>query len=67
MPSTPFVGPSQTVDPDQMPQNVASDQGLHCLLSGNSFLNRIKMKKYPKIGNRLVQLIWMDELTTHMG
>ena len=23
--------PEQTVDPDQMPQNTASDQDLHCL------------------------------------
>ena len=23
---------ANSVDPDQMPQNVASDQGLHCLL-----------------------------------
>ena len=23
--------PQQTVDPDQMPQNTASDQGLYCL------------------------------------
>ena len=30
-------------DPDQMPQNVASDQGLHSLLTGNYIRNRIKM------------------------
>ena len=30
-------------DPDQTPQNVASDQGLHSLLTGNSIRNRIKM------------------------
>ena len=27
-----FVVNWQTLDPDQMPQNKASDQGLHCLL-----------------------------------
>ena len=30
-------------DPDQTPQNVASDQGLHSLLTGNYIRNRIKM------------------------
>ena len=33
------------VDPDQMPHNVASDQGLHCLLTGLSIENRIKATK----------------------
>ena len=49
-----------------MPQNAASDQGLHCLLTGISIRNRIKMKKYtrhPKFGNGLVQLIWMNGST----
>ena len=32
-------------DPDQMPHNVASDQGLHCLLTGFSIKNRIKATK----------------------
>ena len=30
-------------DPDQTPQNVASDQSLHSLLTGNYIRNRIKM------------------------
>ena len=30
-------------DPDQTPQNVASDQGLHSLHTGNIIRNRIKM------------------------
>ena len=30
-------------DPDQTPQNVASDQGLHSLLTGNYIRNRIKI------------------------
>ena len=44
--------------------NAASDQGLHCLLTGISIQNRIKMKKYtrhPKIRNGLVQLIRMEK------
>ena len=28
--------PEQTVDPDKMQQNVASDQGLHCLHSSTT-------------------------------
>ena len=32
-------------DPDQTPQNAASDKGLHCLLTGISIQNRTKMKK----------------------
>ena len=31
--------------PDQTPHNVASDQGLHCLLTGFSIKNRIRGKK----------------------
>ena len=30
---------SNSVDPDQMPQNVASDQGLHCLPLIQHFLD----------------------------
>ena len=29
---------SNSVDPDQTPQNAASDQGLHCLDLGKEFL-----------------------------
>ena len=32
-------------DPDQMPHHVASDQGLHCLLTGFSIKIRIKVTK----------------------
>ena len=31
-------------DPDQMPHHVASDLGLHCLLTGFSIKNRINDK-----------------------
>ena len=46
-PSIPFWGHRQTVQTQirQTPQNAASDQGLHCLLTGISIRNRIKMKK----------------------
>ena len=36
---------ANSVDPDPTPQNAASDQGLHCLLTGIYIRNRIKMKK----------------------
>ena len=36
---------ANSVDPYQMPQNVASDQGLHCLLTRFSIKNRIKATK----------------------
>ena len=37
-----------SADSDQTPQNAASDQGLHCLLTEISIQNRIKMKKYTR-------------------
>ena len=37
---------ANSADPDQMPHNVASDQGLHCLLKGFSIKNRIKVTKW---------------------
>ena len=45
-PSILFVGHRQTVseNPDQMPQNAASDQGLHCLLTWYSIRTWMKMK-----------------------
>ena len=45
--------------PDRTPQNaVASDQGLHYLLTEFFIKNLIKMKKTtPKHGNGLVELI----------
>ena len=36
---------ANNADPDQMPHNVASDQGLLCLLTGFSIKNRIKAIK----------------------
>ena len=36
---------AKSTDPDQMPHDVASDQGLHCLLIGFSIKNRIKVTK----------------------
>ena len=38
---------ADTADPDQMPHNVASDQGLQCLLTGFSIKNRIKDRVDP--------------------
>ena len=68
-PSVPFLGHRQTADPDQMPQNVASDQDLHCLLTGISTQNRIKWKSTPdtpKIGNGLIRLIRLGKSTWQM-
>ena len=36
---------ANSVDPDQTPHHVASDQGLQCLLTGFSIKNRIKPTK----------------------
>ena len=36
---------ANSADPDQTPQNAASDQSLHCFLTGISNRSRIKMKK----------------------
>ena len=54
-PSVPFLGHRQIEQtqirrrrPDQTSQNAASDQGLHCLLTGISIRNRIKMKTYTR-------------------
>ena len=35
---------ANSADPNQMPQNVVSDQGLHSLLTGISIKNKIEMK-----------------------
>ena len=63
----PVKGPlANSADPDQMPHNVASDQGLHCLLTGFSVENGIKAKNSPdtpKITNELVQNIMVEEST----
>ena len=36
---------ANSVDPDQTPHNVASDQGLQCLLTGFSIKDRMKATK----------------------
>ena len=36
---------ANSADPDQMPHDVASDQGLHCLLTGFFIKNKIKATK----------------------
>ena len=43
-----FWDMGNSADPDQMPQNAASDLGLHRLLTGISIRNRIKMQKYTR-------------------
>ena len=44
----PVKGPlANSADPDQKPDDVASDQGLHCLLTGFSVKNRIKATNRP--------------------
>ena len=51
-----------------MPQNVASDQGLHCLLTGISIRNGLKSNSTqdtPKSGSGFVQLINMDAPIMH--
>ena len=35
---------ANSADPDQTPQNVDYDQGIHCLLTKFSIINRTKMK-----------------------
>ena len=47
-----------------MPHHVASDQGLHCLLTGFSIKNRIKQQNRPdtpKMTYGLVQQITVEE------
>ena len=56
---------------DQTPQNTASDQGRHCLITGISIRNIIKKEKLHhtpllKIGNGLIQFIRMDRSTRQM-
>ena len=46
-----------------------SDQDLHCLLTGNSIKNKMKIENcttHPKFGNGLVQLISMEGSTRQM-
>ena len=35
---------ANSADPDQRPQSAASDQGLHCLLTGIAIKNMLRMK-----------------------
>ena len=59
-----FWGIGKQCRPRQTPQNTASDQGLHCFLTGISIKNMIKMKKYtrdPLMKNGLIQLIRMGK------
>ena len=68
MGSLPIKGSyKDSADPDQMPHNVASDQGLHCLLTGFSIKNEIKATNRPdtpKMKNRLVQHITVEKSTS---
>ena len=41
-----------SVDPDQMPHHVASDKGLHCLLTGFSIKNRITNRIFHQKQNK---------------
>ena len=49
-----------SADPVQMPQDAASDQGPHCLLTGISMQNNNRNKKTstmnPKTRNGLIQM-----------
>ena len=49
-------------DPDQTPQNVASDQGSHSLLTGNYIRNRIKMIQdtWQPLNDKMTSLIAKD-------
>ena len=44
-PRVPFLGHRQTVQTKILP---ASDQGLHCLLTGISIRNRVTIKTYAR-------------------
>ena len=46
---------ANSVDPDQMPQNVASDQGLHYLLKVKEILQNTIIIKTTHKGNKPVQ------------
>ena len=63
--SVPILGDLGSVDPDQTPQNAASDQGLHCLHTGISIKNKIRMQKYTRHALK-VQSIWMAESIRHI-
>ena len=55
-----------SADPLQTPQNAASDQGLHCLFSGISLQNTVKIKTSnppPKSRYGLIYMARMDRST----
>ena len=42
-----ILGPhANSAGPAQMPQNAASDQGVHCFLTGISMQNTVKVKLF---------------------
>ena len=56
-----------SADPDQTPHNVASDQGLHCLLTEFSITNKVKKRNRsdtPKMTIGLVQHYTVEESTS---
>ena len=58
--TVPFLGTLEnSADPDETPQNAASDHGLHCLLTWISIKNKIKMKS--KTGTGHLQMIRIDK------
>ena len=51
---------ANSTDPVQTPKNAASDQDLHCLLTGISMQNTIQMNtspRTPKIKNVLIKMV----------
>ena len=56
---------ANSADPVQMPQNAASELGLHCLLTGISMQKHSKRKdiqhQNPKIRNGQIQIKRMDK------
>ena len=51
---------ANSLDPDQMPQNVASDQGLHC------FLRPVWPSTYNKYGTKKEEIISMWQCCIYM-
>ena len=64
---TPKWVPANNADPDQMPHDVASNQGLNCLLKKISIKIEEKQQNRsdtPKMTNELLQHITMGESTS---
>ena len=58
---------ANSADPVQMPQNAASDQDLHCLLTEISVKSAVKIEnppEKPKTRNGIIQMIRMDKSTS---